>query len=265
MDQERFLRACQAAALREKGVITDEDGVTRCTGIGTMGEKGVHSALKHYYEPDVSCHEIPIGGYVADIVGEHGVIEIQSVGFYKLREKLTAFLEAAQVTVVWPCVVRKRLISVDTATGEVKSVRRSPKKAAEYGIFGELWGLGDLLGHPGLSIVIAMLEADEFRPAGQTRNRRRRGALNGVERIPTALLDEIRLDCPEDFLRLIPESVPERFTMSQFSAATRLSSLQTSGAIKALLKLGVIAEDGKEGRSRAFVKICKADNRQQEE
>lgn len=258
MDQERFARAVQAAAAREKGVIVDEDGTLRRTGIGTMGEKGVHSTLKHYYEPDPSRHEIPVGGYVADIVGERGIIEIQSVGFYKLREKLTAFLEAAQVTVVWPCVVKKRLITVDPETGEVKSVRRSPKICSEYGLFAELWGLGDLLGHPGLSIIIARIEADEYRVAGQTRSRRRRGALNGVERIPTALVEEICLDCPEDFLRLIPESLPERFTMTQFSEVTRLSSMQTSGAIKALLKLGVIAEDGKEGRSRAFVRISTA-------
>ena len=260
MDQERFLRAVEAAAAREKGIIIDEDGIARQTGIGTMGEKGVHSTLKHYYEPDVSCHEIPIGGYVADIVGERGVIEIQTAGFYKLREKLTAFLEAARVTVVWPCVVKKRLITIDKATGEVQSVRRSPKKASRYGLLCELWGLGDLLLHPDLSIVIAMLEADEYRPAGQARSRRRRGALNGVERIPTAFVGEMCFDCPDDYRRLIPEALPDRFTMAQFSSAAGFSSLQTSGAIKALLKLGVIAEDGKEGRSRAFVK-CNTDAR----
>ncbi len=252
MDQERFLRAVEAAAARTKGVIVDGDGTVRQTGIGTMGEKGVHSTLKHYYEPDTACHEIPIGGYVADIVGEHGVIEIQTAGFHKLHDKLTAFLEAARVTVVWPCVVKKRLITIDKDTGEVKSVRRSPKKASQYGLLCELWGLGDLLLHPGLSIVIAMLEADEYRPAGQVRSSRRRGALNGVERIPTAFVGEMRFDCPDDYRQLIPEGLPERFTMAQFSTAAGFSSLQTSGAIKALLKLGVIAEDGKEGRSRAF-------------
>lgn len=249
MDQERFLRACEAAAVRPRGESR--------TGIGTMGEKGVHSALKHYYEPDTDCHEIPVGGYVADIVGENGVIEIQTASFYKLKDKLTAFLEAARVTVVWPCVVKKRLITVDPATGEVLSVRRSPKKASEYKLLGELWGLGELLGHPRLSILIAQIEADEYRPAGQVRSRRRKGANNGIERIPTALVDEIRFDCPEDFDRLIPESLPERFTMAQFAAAAGLSSLQTSGAVRALMQLGRIKEDGKEGRSRAFVRLKK--------
>jgi len=257
MDQERFRRAVEAAAAREKGVIIDEDGTVRQTGIGTRGEKGVHSTLKHYYEPDVSCHEIPVGGYVADIVGEHGIIEIQSVGFYKLREKLTAFLEAARVTVVWPCVVNKRLIYVDRDTGEVKSVRRSPKRASPYGLLCELWGLGELLNHPGLCVVIALLEADEYRPSGQPRGRGRRlkGANNGIERIPTAFVGELRFDCPDDYRQLIPEGLPERFTMAQFSAAAGFSSLQTSSAIKALLQLGVITEEGKEGRSRVFARV----------
>ncbi len=253
MDKERFLQACRAAAAREKGYITDEEGNVRPTGIGTRGEKGVHSALKHYYEPDVSRHEIPVGGYIADIVGEHGVVEIQSGSFYRLREKLTAFLEAAPVTVVWPCVVSKRLICVDRTTGEVVSVRRSPKKATPCKLLGELWGLGELLGNPRLRIIITMIEADEYRPAEQTRGRRRKGANNGIERIPTALVDELCFDYPGDFRRLLPEGLPRRFTMAQLSRAAGLSSLQTSGAVRALALLGIIAEDGKEGRSRAFV------------
>jgi len=248
MDQERFQRACEAAAVRPK-----LDG--SFTGIGTAGEKGVHSALKHYYEPDVECHEIPVGGYIADIVGEHGVIEIQTASFYRLKEKLAAFLEAAPVTVVWPCVVKKRLITIDPATGEVQSMRRSPKRSSEYKLLGELWGLGELLGHSRLRIVIARIEADEYRPAGQVRGRRRKGANNGIERIPTALVEEITFDCPEDFDRLLPPALPHRFTMAQLASAAGLSSLQTSGAVRALMQLGRIKEDGKEGRSRAFVRV----------
>ena len=47
-------------------------------GIGTLGEKSLHAALKLYYEPDSSRHEIPVGQYVADIVNEEGIIEIQT-------------------------------------------------------------------------------------------------------------------------------------------------------------------------------------------
>ena len=66
MDQEAFSSACAWAAARlGQG------------GIGTLGEKSLHAALKYYFEPCPENHEQPLGGFVADAVGEHGVIEIQ--------------------------------------------------------------------------------------------------------------------------------------------------------------------------------------------
>ena len=52
-------------------------------GIGTQSERLVHSTLKYYLEPDDSCHEIPIGSYVADIFQKETgqIIEIQTKGF----------------------------------------------------------------------------------------------------------------------------------------------------------------------------------------
>ncbi|MBQ1985834.1 MAG: hypothetical protein II230_05980, partial [Clostridia bacterium] len=71
MDPERFLKARETALQRTKGE----------NGIGTLSEKALHAALKVYYEPDAESREITLGGYVADIVGEDGIIEIQTRGF----------------------------------------------------------------------------------------------------------------------------------------------------------------------------------------
>ena len=60
--------------------------------IGTLSEKTTHMVLKNYYEPDVDKQEIPIGNYVADIFTGQEIIEIQSAGFGKMRDKLDAFL-----------------------------------------------------------------------------------------------------------------------------------------------------------------------------
>ena len=62
----------------------------------------MHAALKSYYEPDFESREVKVGGFVADIVGENGIIEIQTRGFDRLGRKLDAFLEAVRVTVVYP-------------------------------------------------------------------------------------------------------------------------------------------------------------------
>ena len=78
MDQRDFV-AAKEAALRD-------------SGIGTLGEKSVHAVLKAAYEPHGENREVAVGGYVADILGEDGIMEIQTRALWRLREKLQAFL-----------------------------------------------------------------------------------------------------------------------------------------------------------------------------
>ena len=56
MEQERFLEACRWAASREN----------IRQGIGTLGEKTLHSAVKYYFQPDPEKREVPVGPFVAD-------------------------------------------------------------------------------------------------------------------------------------------------------------------------------------------------------
>ena len=81
IDTERFLQARKEALGRVGGA----------GGIGTLSEKALHAALKSYYEPDFESREVKVGGFVADIVGENGIIEIQTRGFDRLGRKLDAF------------------------------------------------------------------------------------------------------------------------------------------------------------------------------
>ncbi len=245
MDSERFNRALEAASSRER------------EGIGTLGEKGVHNTLKHYYEPDSSCHEVPIGNYVADIVGENGIIEIQTASFYRMKDKLSCFLEAAHVTIVWPCVVNKRIIRIDPETGEVVSTRRSCVHRGEYDIFYELNGIRDFLTNPALSICIAQLEADEYRPISEKKGRRHRGANNSVERYPTMLSGEVWLSSPEDYLRFMPSGLPERYTAKAFAAACGLHIDTARYVLSVLTALGVVERCGKENRAYIYETVLK--------
>ena len=81
----------------------------RKNGIGTLGEKTLHAVLKYYFEPYEDNQEIKLGKYIADIVGENGVIEIQTQNFNALRKKLENFLEFCDVTVVYPIAKIKYL------------------------------------------------------------------------------------------------------------------------------------------------------------
>ena len=241
-DSERFAQAVSRAAARERG------------GIGTMGEKGIHNTLKHYFQPDESCHEIPVGGYVADAVAERGVIEIQTRGFSRMRKKLESFLAVTRVTIVYPCVVKKKVYRVDKTTGEVVSSYRSPKKEDEYGVFWELSTIRDLLLNGRLSVCVVLLEAEEFRPADMPRGRGRRlrGGANGVERLPTGLVGEVWLECPLDYARYIPAGLPEQFDSVEFSSAAGLRVDRARSLLSVLNAVGLVERVGKRGNAYLY-------------
>ena len=132
MTREDFLRAMEAASARPR------------EGIGRMGEKSVHAVLKYALEPHEENHEIPLGGYVADICGESGVVEIQTRELWRLKDKLAAFLEYCPVTVVHPIYTTEWIVRLDPETGEV-SRRKSPRKQTPFDVLGELAPLREFL------------------------------------------------------------------------------------------------------------------------
>ena len=153
LEQERFRAAREKALQRTKGA----------QGIGTLSEKTLHAALKAYYEPDDESREVALGGFVADIVGEEGIIEIQTRGFERLRGKLEAFLEAARVTVVYPVAVERQLRWIDPETGEVLPPRKSTKKGIPFDVLPELYKIKPLLTHPNFRLRLALLALTDYK------------------------------------------------------------------------------------------------------
>ena len=62
-------------------------------GIGTLSEKTVHAVLKEYYGGGDESKEIKVGRFVADVVCEDGIVEIQTRQLFRLDKKLTALLD----------------------------------------------------------------------------------------------------------------------------------------------------------------------------
>ena len=151
MDKLKFHEACDKIINAER----------ERNGIGTLGEKTLHAVLKNYFEPHGDNQEIKIGGYVADIVGENGVIEIQTRQFNKLLKKLEAFLEFSDVTVVYPMAEIKYLRWLDIDTGELSQRRKSPRKAKIYDVFPELYKIKYTLDNPRFHLCLCMLEVED--------------------------------------------------------------------------------------------------------
>lgn len=239
MDESAFLDACRRAV--------GEAGPR--VGIGRLGEKSLHAALKLYLEPDPSRHEVHIGRYVADIVNQRGVVEIQTGGFGRLREKLEFFLAHYPVTVVYPVAAVKRIISIDESGSQTRP-RKSPKRGGPWELLTELYSLRELLGRlgeGGLGFCVPLLEVEEYR----MKSGGRRGYTRW-ERMPVRLLDEVWVQRPEDAGLLLPPGLAEVFTAKEFRAAGRFSSMSGSLALTAARELGAVERAGNRGRAYLY-------------
>ncbi len=240
MDREKFYEARQKVM----------SGGHLYAGIGTYGEKTVHAVLKNYFQPYDAGHEQKIGGFIADIVGEDGIIEIQTSGFDKLRKKLEAFLSVARVTVVHPIAYNKWIINTDAETGNTGKKRKSPHKGNVYGIFPELYKIKRFISDENLSICIVMLDIEEYRTPPETKGLRRgrRKGYTIYDRIPAEINEEVLLREKTDWLYFIPASIKEKeFTSLDFSKAAGISFSLAQITLNVLTVTGAVERTGKKG------------------
>ncbi len=241
MDRERFdrIRNSIVGAQRE-----------RC-GIGTLQEKTVHAILKDYYAPDKGMQEITVSGYVADIYTGTEIIEIQTAGFNRIRDKLDVFLRAYPVTIVYPIPYVKYLCWIDEETGEISKPRKSPVKGSVYMAFYELYKIKPYLKEANLHLCFPYLELTEYRFLNGWGRDKKKGS-HRYDRIPLALVDEVRFDGAEDYAGLIPKTLPEPFTAKELGTAVKERRESAARALHIMNYLEVVEQCGKKGRAYAY-------------
>ena len=237
MDQTRFLEACRWAC----------SGKAVRQGIGTLGEKTLHSAVKYYFQPDPSQREVRLGRYVADALTSQGVIEVQTRAFDRLRPKLCAFLGQGPVTLVYP-VPAKKTVAWISETGEITPPRKSPLKPGAGYVLPELYKLGELLSHPSLRLCVLLLEVEEYRLLNGWSRDKKRGSTR-FDRLPVSLLGEVWVRSPKEYDRLLPEGLPALFTSRELGKAVGLSPKRSTLAAKVLREMGAIFQEGKRGNA----------------
>lgn len=220
-------------------------------GIGTLQEKTVHGILKDYYAPHKDMQEIPINGYVADIYTGKEIIEIQTAGFNKLRNKLESFLPEYQVTVVYPIPHEKWLSWINEETGECSPFRKSPVKGNVYRAFFELYKIKTFLKHPHLKLCFPLLDIQEYRLLNGWSKDKKKGSCR-FDRIPIAFVDEIVFERVEDYMQLIPYELPEPFTVTDFARAVKIKPKEAGKVLHILHYLELITRCGKKGNAYLY-------------
>ena len=243
-ERSRFSDICEAVVSQGRAEM----------GIGTYGEKYMHLILKTFFCEDTDWHEVGLGSFVADAVVGNTIYEIQTAGFYPLRKKIAYYLSETKkdIVIVAPVIVKKRLIWVDSETGEAKKPRTTAVRGAWTRVLREIYWLCDMLDFERMRIRLMVMTADEYRKLdGYGTDKKKRATK--IEKVPRELIDIIDIASPADAAQtFLPENLTERFTAKDFSALTGAKRLALSSSLHALESLGVICRDGKEGRAAVY-------------
>ena len=219
--------------------------------IGELRERSLHAALKRWYALPWDRTEVPLGGYVIDLVRRGTLIEIQTRNFAKLARKLTRLVGDHRVRLVFPIAQRKWIVTTD-AEGRVLRRRASPKRGAYRDLFAELMRIPHLVGHPNFTLEALLVEVEELRCADGHGSWRR----GGVSLVDTKLLqvcDRRRFRTPDDFARLLPPGLQEPFTNRSLAAAGFMPASLAGMMTYTLRRIGAIEQVGRRNRAHLFV------------
>lgn len=220
-------------------------------GIGTLGEKTVHSTLKQYLSHDLANQEIKIGSYFADVCVDGHIFEIQTRQFHKLRSKLEFFLQEHPVTVVYPVTNYNQLRWVTPDTGEITAPKKSARRGNPLQVFAELYGIRPYLSHPNFSLKIVLMDMEEYRLLdGYGKDKKKRATK--CDKFPLKLVAEYDIETPRDYMMLLPEELPDVFTAKDFAKIAKIPVSLAQTALLLLTELQIVLRTGKQGNAYIY-------------
>ncbi len=243
------------------------DGGDESGGIGTLGEKQMHAAIKRFICPDTSCHEVKLDTqdsfdengnkikkrrFVADILKDNNIYEIQTGSLAPLRDKIAWILENTDynITVIHP-VAESKWVNVLNSKNDIEKRYRSPKKGRIYDILPELYFFGEFVPSPRFALVLLMMEAEQYMK-NTAKTSRARPKYKKYELIPVNLLSAAVFSSLESYKCLIPSALPEEFTVKQFSKEAKIYGMDAYSSVHSLCDLNLLAPSGKIGKATAY-------------
>lgn len=225
--------------------------MTAPAGIGELNERSLHRALKARYATAGSRVEERIDGFVADIVGEDGIIEIHTGNFWPLKRKLPKLLRRHAVTLVHPIAADRYLLRIPNVEDAPTTRRKSPKHGSVFGIFGVLTSIATLLEHPRMSLHVAMTVEDAVQ-VWDPRARRRRGGWTTVDRQLVEVVETHRIDAMRDLFAFVDDRLGEEFTTQDLATAMGTPRRLGQQAAFCFREAGVCDVVGKQGNALVY-------------
>ncbi len=220
--------------------------------IGTLSESSLHAAVKDWYAIPGDRLEVPMDGYVIDILREKLLIEIQTKNFTQIKPKLNSLLDNYSVHLVHPIAQEKWIVRIPESSRNSATRRKSPKRGRFLHIFDELIRIPELITHPNFSLEILLIQEDEIRIHDGNGSWRWKGWSIADRRL-TAIIDRLVLKKPGDFLQFVPPDLPESFTTRDLSKQCSIPVRLAQKMAYCLKHMGNINMVGKQGNAYVYM------------
>jgi hypothetical protein len=218
-----------------------DEGAAGAAGpiIGELNEGSLHAALKQHYARPGDALEVPLAGFVVDIVRGLGtpdelLIEIQTGSFGAMGRKLDHLLDSRRMLIVHPIAVR-------TVLERDGRRRTSPVKGRLHDVLDELVSLPTMLDHPALTLEVVLVETTAVQTAVASR-RRGRAAWRTVDRRLDRIVSVHRFAGMDDLRALAPGPLPDDFGTDDLAAAAAVDRDTARKLAYCLAAAGVIDE-----------------------
>ncbi len=246
----RFLLAIPASLciLNSMGIIAAER-----RGINLYSEYSLHEQLKAYLAKPGDRLEALVEGKVIDLVRASGeLVEVQTGHLGQLKPKVLALAaKGYKVRIVYPVSVERELRRLDPSTGEILSIRKSPKRGDDYSLFDELLHAPELIASHNVIFENLFVKTAETKTRDGKGSWWRKGD-STIDRELVAVLSSRVFRTKPQWLALIPKALPPPWTSAALGEAIGIGSVRARKILYCYCRAGLIAETAKNGRSKSY-------------
>ena len=220
-------------------------------GIGLRNERSLHAALKQWVSLPDDRFEVPLNGFVIDVVRGEQLIEIQTRNFSAIRPKLKALLTHHKVHLLHPVTAGKWVVQVDATGQKITSRRRSPYKGKLTDLFEELVRIPELMAHENFSLEILFIDEEEVR-CRDGKGSKHRKRVSVVDRRLVEVIASHQFTKAGDLLAFIPTAIAQPFSNKQLAASLQLPLHRCRQITYCLRKMEAITVVGKNRNELLF-------------
>jgi hypothetical protein len=214
--------------------VTDE-------GIGTLNESSLHAGVKDFLAVPGDRFEVPLDGFIVDIVRDDLLIEVQTGSFAALGNKLDRLLGDHRIEIVHPIAVNTWIARPG------RRPRKSPRTGTILDLFSELVSLPTLLDHPNLSLEVLLIDEERLRESG------RRGERTSMDRRLRAVRGTRRFEAVDELAALLPIGLAEPWTTAELARSAGISRRLAQSMAYCLRINELVVERGRDRSGRSYI------------